>query len=211
MAMTDMDTGTMGKILVWDWPTRVGHWGIAVAFLVAYVTGDSEEWRLVHVMAGGSLAGLVTFRLVWGLLGTRHARFATFLRSPRAAWGYLAGMLGGRVDHHSGHNPAGAWAIVALLSLGLLAAASGWPVYQEIGGEWLEELHEGVVNAMLAVVLLHLAGVLVGSLAHRENLVRAMLTGYKLGTPDAAIDSARLWVVPLLLCCAVLGAWWLSR
>lgn len=201
----------MEKILVWDWPTRFGHWLMAAAFVVAYATGDSEEWRLVHVMAGGALAGLVSFRLIWGLIGTRHARFASFLHTPMAAGRYLANLARGRVEHHTGHNPAGAWAIVALLGLGLLAAASGWPVYQEIGGEWLEELHEGIVNAMLAVVLLHLAGVLVGSLAHRENLARAMLSGRKSGRPEEAIRGAYFAVVPFLLAMSAASAWWLSR
>ena len=201
----------MERILVWDWPTRLGHWLMAACFLIAYVTGEREAWRLVHVWAGGALAGLIVFRLFWGLAGSRHARFASFVRAPAAAWGYLKGLLLGRVEHHAGHNPAGAFAILALLGLGLAAAASGWLVYQEIGDDWLEEMHEGAVNALLAVVLVHLAGVLVGSLAHRENLPRAMLTGYKLGAPAEAIAGARLWAVPLLLACAYAGAWWLGR
>lgn len=201
----------MARILVWDWPTRVGHWLMALTFAIAYATGDSEAWRLVHVTAGGALAGLVVFRLLWGLVGTRHARFAAFLGSPRAAWGYLSALARGTAPHHVGHNPAGAWAIAALLGLGLLAAASGWPVYQEIGGEWLEELHEGVASGMLSVVGLHLLGVLVGSLAHRENLARAMITGYKLGPDREAIASARAASVPLLLLCAGLAAWWFGR
>ncbi|TCJ15796.1 cytochrome B [Parasulfuritortus cantonensis] len=200
----------MERVLVWDWPTRIGHWLMALAFLVAYLTGESEEWRLVHVWAGGALAGLVAFRLFWGLVGTRHARFADFVRAPKAAWHYLTGLAGGRAEHYTGHNPAGAYAILALLGLGLAAAATGWPTYQDIGGEWLEELHEGVVNAMLAVVVVHLAGVLVGSLAHRENLPRAMVTGLKLGRRDEAIAGAALWAVPLLLVLALSCAWWLS-
>jgi len=201
----------MERILVWDWPTRIGHWLMAAAFLIAYLTGESEAWRLVHVVAGGALAGLVTFRLLWGLVGSRHARFSDFLDSPNAAWRYLLALAGGKAPHHTGHNPAGAYAILALLLLGLLAAASGWPVYQDIGGEWLEEVHETVVNLMLLVVGLHLAGVVVGSLAHRENLPRAMLTGYKLGSPDEAIASGRLWAIPVLIGMATVTAWWLSR
>jgi cytochrome b len=200
----------MKKILVWDWPTRIGHWLMAAAFLVAYLTGESEEWRLVHVWAGGTLAGIVAFRVVWGLIGSRHARFWSFLRSPMAAFGYLGSLLRGSPRHYTGHNPAGGWAIVLLLGLGLAAAATGWPTYQELGGEWLEEAHEVVVNLMLTVVLIHLAGVLVGSLAHRENLPRAMVTGYKLGLPEEAIRSGRIWAVPVLLACAAVSAWWLS-
>ncbi|HEX8980659.1 MAG TPA: cytochrome b/b6 domain-containing protein [Parasulfuritortus sp.] len=200
----------MKKILVWDWPTRIGHWLMAAAFLVAYLTGESEEWRLVHVWAGGTLAGIVAFRIVWGLIGTRHARFWSFLRSPMAAFGYLGGLLRGSPRHYAGHNPAGGWAIMLLLTLGLAAAATGWPTYQEIGGEWLEEAHEVVVNLMLTVVLIHLAGVLVGSLAHRESLPRAMVTGYKRGLPEEAIRGGRIWAVPVLLACAAVSAWWLA-
>lgn len=201
----------MERILVWDWPTRIGHWMMAAAFLVAYLTGDSESWRLVHVAAGGALAGLVGFRVVWGLIGTRHARFAGFLGSPSAAWRYLAGLARGSARHHAGHNPAGGYAVLALLLLGALAAASGWPVYQDIGGEWLEEAHEAVVNLMLLGVGVHLAGVLAGSLAHRENLPRAMLTGYKRGEPGEGIARAHFWAVGLLVGSALTAAWWLSR
>lgn len=201
----------MQKILVWDWPTRIGHWLMAAAFLLAYLTGESEEWRLVHVWAGGTLAGVVAFRILWGLIGSRHARFATFLRSPSAAVEYLLGLFRGQPQHCTGHNPAGGWAIVLLLTLGLAAAATGWPLYQELGGDWLEGVHEFVVNLMLGVVFVHLAGVLVGSLAHSENLPRTMVTGYKLGAKDEGISVSGIWAVPLLLACATLSAWWLSH
>jgi cytochrome b len=201
----------MEKIRVWDWPTRLGHWLMAIAFLVAYLTGESEEGRLIHVVAGGVLVGVVLFRLVWGLVGSRHARFKAFVRAPSTAFSYLRGVLHGQPAHYTGHNPAGGWAIVLLLVLGLATAATGWPLYQDIGGEWLEELHEGVVNAMLLVVLIHLAGVLVGSLVHGENLPRAMLTGDKLGAADEAISGGRAWAVPILLVLAAYSGWWFSR
>lgn len=201
----------MQRILVWDGPTRIGHWLLALAFALAYATGDSEEWRLVHVAAGGTLAGVVLFRLLWGILGTRHALFWNFLDTPAAAWRYLRALPGGQPPHSTGHNPAGGYAVLALLTLGLLAAASGWAVYQELGGEALEELHEGVVNLMLLVVGIHLAGVAVGSLVHRENLPRAMLTGYKQGEPEEAIRSSRWWAVPLLLTWVAAAAWLFSR
>lgn len=201
----------MKRILVWDWPTRIGHWLMAAAFLVAYATGDSEEWRLVHVAAGGTLAGVIAFRVLWGLVGTRHARFTDFLRAPSAAWRYVTGLVRGNAPHYAGHNPAGGYAIFALLALGILTVASGWLTYQELGGEWLEEVHEAVVNLMLLVVGVHLAGVVVGSVAHRENLPRAMLTGYKQGFPGEAIGRAHFWAISLLLASAVAAAWWLSR
>ena len=131
----------MGKILVWDWPVRIGHWLLAGAFALAWLTGDSEEWRLVHAYAGGTVVGVILFRLIWGLVGTYHARFTSFVRGPGGVLGYLRGLLAGRPAHTAGHNPAGGWAIVGLLTLGLLAGGSGWLVYQDIAD--LEEAVSG--------------------------------------------------------------------
>jgi cytochrome b len=201
----------MNKILVWDWPVRLGHWLLAGGFVLAWLTSESEELRLVHAFAGGAVVGVALFRILWGLAGTRHARFAGFLRGPGAAFGYLRGLLMGRAPHATGHNPAGGWAIVALLALGLLSGATGWLTYNEIGGEVFGELHEGLATAMLVVVLVHLAGVVVGSLAHRENLARAMLTGLKRGLPDEAISGARPLAAIALAGWVAVCAWWLAR
>jgi cytochrome b len=201
----------MRAVLVWDWPVRIGHWLLACAFALTWLTGDSETWRLVHAYAGGVVVGVIVFRLLWGFIGTRHARFANFIRGPQAVRAYIFGLFSGHTANHAGHNAAGGWAIAALLLLGLVAGFSGWVVYQDIGGEWLEEAHEIFASLMLAVVLLHIAGVLVSSLAHCENLVRAMLTGYKRGAPDDAIPHAKVWVAPLLLIWVMLCAWALSR
>lgn len=198
-------------ILVWDWPVRLGHWLLVATFALCWLTGDSEEWRLVHVMAGGALVGLVLFRLVWGLIGTHHARFSSFLRGPRAVTEELHALARWRPAHSTGHNAAGGWAILSLLGLGLLAGATGWLYYQDLGGEWLEEAHEALAHGMLLLAGLHLAGVVAGSLAHGENLVRAMITGRKLGTVQEAIGSARPLAVPVLLLLAVAAAWLLSR
>ncbi len=201
----------MDKIRVWDWPVRLGHWLLVGAFTLAWLTGDSEEWRLVHAYAGGTLIGVVLFRLVWGLIGTHHARFASFVRGPASVINYLKGLRIGKPPHTTGHNPAGAWAILSLLALGLLSGASGWLVYQDIGGDVVEELHEGLSAAMLMVVGLHVAGVIVGSLLHRENLVRAMLTGYKRGNPDEAIATPRAWAALTLIGWVAVCAWWFAR
>lgn len=205
----------MQKILVWDWPVRIGHWILVGAFALAWLTSESEELRLVHALAGGTVVGIVLFRLLWGVVGTRHARFADFVRAPGAVVAYLRGLLARQPVHTAGHNPAGALAIVALLVLGLLTGATGWLTYNDafanLGGEMFEELHEGLATAMLVVAGGHVAGVIVGSLAHRENLVRAMFTGRKLGEAGEAIAGARPWVVPLLLGWAAACAWWLAR
>ena len=201
----------MNRILVWDLPTRIGHWLLAACFAVAWLTSESEALRLVHVMAGGALVGILAFRIAWGLVGSTYARFDNFVSTPAAAWRYLVGLAQNRPAHFVGHNPAGGYAILALLILGLVTAASGWLNYQEIGGEWLEEGHEAVASTMLAVVGIHLAGVAVGSWRHGENLPRAMVTGFKAGRPESAIPGARAASVITLLGCAILFAWLLSR
>lgn len=206
--------GTMTKmkpILVWDLPTRVGHWLLAGSFAVAYLTGESEEWRLVHACAGGIMVAVVLYRLLWGFAGTRYARFAEFMRGPQAAVSYLKSLLSRSPQHYTGHNPAGGWAIVLLLAMTLITALPGWLTYQDIGGDWLGELHEGAANAMLAVVLVHIAGVVVGSLTHRENLARAMVTGLKLGQAGEAIAALRPFAAAVLIAWAAVGAWLLSR
>ena len=201
----------MDKVLIWDWPVRIGHWLLVGAFALAWITGESEEWRLVHALAGGTVVGVILFRLPWGLVGTRHARFASFVRGPQAVLDYVLGLLRGDESQYAGHNAAGGWAIVALLTLGLLSGASGWLTYQDMGGEWLEEVHEALATGMLAVAAVHVAGVVVSSLAHRENLLRSMLTGLKQGRPDEAIANARPLVLVLLIVWVAACAWWLAR
>ena len=197
------------RVLVWDAPVRVSHWLMVLSFAGAYLTAESERWRLAHVTLGYTLAGLVAFRILWGLVGTRHARFASFVRGPAAVARYLGSLLRGRPEHHSGHNPAGALAIVALVSLALAVSASGWATYQDIGGHWLEEAHEAAASLMLAVVGVHVAGVVVGSWLHRENLVRSMVTGRKAASPQDAIRSAWRSVAALMVV-GVIGFWGLQ-
>lgn len=198
------------KARVWDLPTRVFHWSLAASFTAAWLTAESERWRDIHVVAGYTLAGLIAFRVVWGLIGSRYARFSSFVFPPSRLVAYLKSLFSGTPEHHLGHNPAGGLAIVALLVLGATVAASGYATYQEVGGEWLEELHEGAANAMLLLVLLHLVGVAVSSVLHRENLVRAMLTGWKSGRPEEGI-TRRHTVLGVVLLAAVLGFWAFSQ
>jgi cytochrome b len=200
----------MPKILVWDWPVRLGHWLMAGAFIVAWLTSESETWRLVHVIAGSTVLAVALFRLPWGFIGTRYARFVDFVRGPLAVKDYLASLLRLEPEHHVGHNPAGGWAIVVLLVLAILSGLSGWAIYNDIGGDLFEEVHEGLTAAMLTVVFIHLAGVVSGSLLHGENLVRAMLTGHKQGSPEEAIPSARPLAAIVLLAWIALAAWFIA-
>jgi cytochrome b len=195
------------KVLIWDAPVRVFHGLMVLCFAGAFLSAESERWRLLHVTLGYTMAGLVAFRIVWGLIGPRTARFTSFVRGPSAVARYLGAMLRGRPEHHTGHNPAGAWAILGLLALTLLIAASGWALFNGTGGGWLEEAHELAANTMLALVGAHVVGVLLASWLHRENLVGAMFSGRKVAPPQDALRSAWRSVAALMLV-AVLGSWW---
>jgi len=195
------------KIRVWDAPVRVFHWLLVLCFAGAYLTAESEALRLVHVTLGYTLGGLLAFRLVWGVVGTRYARFGSFVRGPSAVLRYLQSIAAKKPEHHLGHNPAGAVAIVLLMLMGLGVAFTGYAVYNDMGPAWLPEAHELLGNGMLLVVAGHLVGVVTASWQHRENLVRAMVTGYKMGQPEQGIR--RSWaVVALAIVLAVAAFWW---
>ncbi|GAB6043344.1 cytochrome b/b6 domain-containing protein [Endothiovibrio diazotrophicus] len=184
---------TAEEIKVWDPLVRIFHWGLAAAFFTAYLTED--DILTLHTYAGYTALGLVAFRLAWGFVGPRHARFSDFVKRPAEVFAYLKAALTLRAERHIGHNPAGGAMVVALLVSVALTAASGiatlgateftGPLAPYLGGvghdiaEVLEELHEFFANFTLLLVAAHLAGVALASWAHRENLPRAMVTGRK--------------------------------
>jgi len=192
------------RILVWDIPTRVFHWLLAGSFIGAFITAESEAFRDVHVALGYLLLALIGFRILWGVIGTRYARFSAFAFGPSKVLAYLKSLPSGSPQHYVGHNPAGSWMIYGLLLLGVLAGATGYATYNEIGGEWLEELHEAVSNSMLALVGVHIAGVVVSSLLHRENLVKSMINGYKQGEAHQGLRHAH-WLVGALVLAGAAG------
>lgn len=170
------------KIRVWDLPVRVFHWLLASSFAVAYLVAESERLRNLHVILGYTATGLIVFRIIWGFVGSQFARFSSFAFSPGKAIDYLRS-LGKQPQHFIGHNPAGSYAIYAMLLAGLATGVTGYLSLKEVGGESLEEIHEVCANVWLGLVIVHIAGVGIGSWIHRENLVRAMITGYKQGVP----------------------------
>lgn len=194
------------RILVWDVPTRVFHWLLVLSFGGAYLTAESERYRDIHVVLGYTLLGLIAFRLLWGFFGTRYAQFRSFLFKPGEIVAYLQSLFRGKPAHYVGHNPAGSMAIWLLLGLGILAGVTGVMLFQDIGGEALEELHEFASNAMLAIVVIHIAGVVVSSVLHRENLVRSMITGFKSAEPEQGIRRSYLWLGVIMLT-AVVAFW----
>ncbi|HHM06023.1 MAG TPA: DUF4405 domain-containing protein [Gammaproteobacteria bacterium] len=182
-------------VKVWDPVVRLFHWGVVTAFTVAYVTED--EGLGVHVWAGYTLAALLLVRLLWGFVGRGHARFADFSCSPAVAWRYVKALFSGRARRYLGHNPAGAWMIFLMLAVLAAVTVSGLMVYGAdqgagpLGGMlagspegvehlW-EEIHEFAAHFALVLVMIHIAGVVVASIVHKENLVGAMWHGCKRG------------------------------
>lgn len=210
--VTPSAAATDGPVVVrvWDLVVRFGHWCLAALFLTAYLTEGKPMW--LHSSAGYGVLIVIAFRVLWGLIGTTHARFRDFAYPPREVIAYLKSLLARNPRHYLGHNPAGGAMVFALLlsltctagsGMALYAAGSGrGPVaaaaallrgetlsdsgkYPRTGNKRLwEDTHEILANTTLCLVLLHIGGVLASSFAHRENLVRAMLTGRKQRIPD---------------------------
>ena len=199
--------------LIWDLPTRVFHWLLAVCVLGAWLTAESERSRMLHLALGYSSAVLVAWRLVWGFVGSRYARFTDFVRSPAAALSYLRGYLpaariaGQTQTHYVGHNPAGGWAVLALLVVVAFADATGWASYQDGSADLWSELHELVGNGIIVLVGLHVAAVIATGLLHRENLVRAMVNGYKRARNGEGIPGA-FTLLGLVLGFAIVAFTW---
>ena len=203
-----METTTTA-IRVWDAPTRVFHWLLVLSFAGAYLTSESERWSLVHITLGYTLGGLITFRLIWGFVGTRYARFTSFVKGPSEVLQYAKSMATLKPKHFVGHNPLGAVAIVLLIVSGIAIVVTGYAAFNEIGEEWVAELHEVASHIMLILVGIHIVGVIAASWLHKENLARAMVNGFKQG--KAADGISRVWVsVAVVLVAAVLGFWYLQ-
>ena len=194
------------EIPVWDPLVRMFHWTLVISFCAAYLSeGElfealqdrlSGEWlQFVHVWAGYLIAGLLLWRVVWGFVGPRHARFSDFVRGPRESFGYLKDALTLRAARYLGHNPAGGAMIVALLLSLAATIVTGLALYgadkamgplaallvesSDATIDAIKEAHEAATNCTLLLVAGHLLGVVWESLLHRENLVRAMISGRK--------------------------------
>ena len=187
-------------VRVWDPFVRAGHWALVAAFAVAYLS--EGEPRALHTVAGYVVAAYVVLRVVWGFVGTQPARFKSFVVSPLEGLRYLAALLRGRAERHIGHSPAGAWMILLLLVSLAATTVAGMMLYAVHDGagplaefvapavqapgspedprqKFWEETHELLANLSLLLVVFHVAGVVVASRTHKENLVRSMVTGAK--------------------------------
>ena len=177
-------------VKAWDPLVRVFHWSLVFFFLLAFASED--DWMNLHVWAGYAVSMLIGFRLLWGMIGTRNARFLTFVKSPAVVKQHLRDMLSLKPPHYLGHNPVAAVMVVTLLISIILVAFSGMvliasegqgplagTLFAALNGEAMEEVHEFFANFTLLLVFAHVAGVVVSSFLEGENLVRAMITGRK--------------------------------
>lgn len=179
------------RVLIWDLPVRLLHFLLAVsvvaAAVLAFAFDDDHPLFAYHAWFGLLAGGALGLRLVVGLVGSPHARFASWNLSLRALGGYLRSLFrGDQGGRPAGHNPAAAWVMLGLLGLTAAAVATG------IGGG--EDLHEAAAYALLALVGLHLAGLAWHTVRHRENIALAMVDGRKVAPPEAALRHASPWL-----------------
>jgi len=216
----------MKRVAVWDLPTRLFHWLLALCVGVNLIVSPRGSWQFpVHVTAGCTALALVLFRIVWGFIGSRHSLFRDFVRAPAIVMRHARGLLRLRQEQHAGHNPLGGWMVVTLLAMTLVTATAGLfsgtrqglggPFVGLIGGRGLREIHGTLGNLMIFLVILHLCGVALHYLTMRGNIVGAMITGRKRLAPEGAAAEPALvssWraVIPAALA-AILGAYLWSQ
>ncbi len=207
------------EVDVWDMPVRVFHWGLVVAFAAAFMTAG--VYGKLHTAAGYAVAVLVVFRWVWGVIGTRHARFSDFVKSPATILTYLGQLWSGKSERHLGHNPAGGAMILALLGLCTVLAVTGYmqttPAW--FGNEQLHQFHRLTAWLTVSLIPAHLLGVIISSAVHNENLLKSMFTGRKPrgDTPvpdedwrDVVADRTRATNVFALLAVLAVAVQWLA-
>lgn len=213
---------------VWDWPVRAVHWAMVACLVVLVASGLRKgDAMAVHMRAGEVLLALVLFRILWGFAGSGNARFASFLRGPRAAARYLRSRLRPPHEVHITHNPVGGWMVILLLAAMLAQATLGlysnddvfWdgPLASTIAKETSDfhsAIHRRFAWVVVGLAAVHILAVLVYLFAFRENLIRPMIVGSKrlpagFGTPEAARASSAKAIALLILCGAVV--WWIVR
>lgn len=179
-------------VRVWDVPTRIFHWSIAILFLFLILTGENGDWLERHMQAGYVLSGLIVFRFIWGFWGAYYARFVSFLRSPVAVFKYAISLVKGNPTHHYGHNPAGGYMVMVLLFMLLLQALTGlvttddilWagPLYERVPSELADlgaTIHRSSESVLQAFVIAHILAVIYHRVRFKEAIVAAMFHGNK--------------------------------
>jgi len=196
------------NLLVWDLPTRLFHWVTAGSLIGAAVIALTVKHQStifpIHMLLGSLGAVLVLLRLVWGFVGSTHARFRTFVFGPSKIVGYFRGIVSGSSERWLGHNPGSSVAIFAMLGLFLATAVTG--ALAASAPRWVRQTHPIFAYTLLGVAGAHVIGVLLHTFRHRENIIGAMLDGRKAAEPPAiAIRSSHPLVAAILL--VVAGGW----
>lgn len=187
------------SILVWDFPTRIFHWLLVICFAGAWLTSESERLQMIHYAFGYSACALVLFRLVWGVIGTKYARFSQFIRGPQEMIRHLKEVLSGHQNEAPGHNPVGGIVMLGLMLIILLIGLTGYLSVKEFLSAFMSEAHEAIASLALGLVLIHVGAAIIMSLLQKENLVRAMVSGRKQGLPEQAISYPQYFIGFLLL------------
>jgi cytochrome b len=197
----------MNRLLIWDLPTRLFHWllsgGFIAAAVISLVLGEDSTLFPYHAIIGLTIALMVCLRIIWGVVGTRYARFGSFVFGPSAVIEYMKGTLVGGGKRYIGHNPGSALAIFALLALVLAMAFTGIMLGQ--GNESVKDLHEILSYVTVGVVVAHVLGVALHTIRHRENITLSMIHGRKNAEPSDAITSSKPIIAAIFL--VVAGAW----
>lgn len=176
-----------GAVKVWDFQTRIFHWSFAALVILAFVTSEGDAVLSLHIFLGTVLVGFIVFRVLWGVIGSRHAQFGDFVHGPATVSDYAKRLLAFRPPYSVGHNPLGGWMVLALLGVVLVASLTGMMVVEDgyvgplsgFAGGIFGHLHEGLGSFVMVLVGVHVAGVLAHMVISRENLIRSMFTGLK--------------------------------
>lgn len=194
----------MKRIIVYDLPTRLFHWMFAGLFLIAFVLAktvdDGSAWFSFHSLVGIMLSFLVLLRLIWGFIGTEHARFSGFALRPMDLVQYFKGILTGKKQRWAGHNPASSWAGLIMIFLAAALGTTGYLMTSGPNKEIFEDAHELFANAFIAVVAMHVAGIIIHTFRHREMIGMSMIDGKKIDlSPEQGISSSKTAVGVLMM------------
>lgn len=185
----------MRNQLVYDLPTRFFHWLFVGMFIVAFFIGktvdDESPVFTYHMLIGLVMSFAVVLRIIWGFFGTKYAKFSSFLLNPVSLFNYFSGMLTGKSMRSLGHNPASSWAALVMMALGAGLGVTGY-LMTTGNKETFEDLHEILANTFLIVAIMHIAGIIIHTIKHKEAIGLSMVDGKKQAVEgETMISSSR--------------------
>ena len=222
--MRDVAEGARVWARLWDGPTRIVHWSLVVLIGLAWWSAETGrmDW---HRLAGYGVLGLLVFRLAWGVVGSHSARFASFVRGPAATFAYVRSLPSRAHADMPGHNPLGAWSVLAILAAVVVQVVTGLfsvdvdgvesgPLSDRVDfdtGRLFAKVHHLSFTALEVLVVLHLAAIVFYAAYKRADLVRPMVTGRSRFGRDPGLAFAPVWLAALVAAAAALVAWWVSK